>query len=276
VVSERRVDRARAQVFAVGAAAVLAQAPGVAAGGSERTPDPRIRVAPYAADEVYRLRGYAGYQIDLEFEPGESFVGLGAGDLESLAFAAQANHLFLKPRAAGVDTNLTVLTNRRTYHFDYSAAEHRPDPGTLDVIYALRFVYLPPEHAPEVSVDSTERRLADASAARWHNREYGYRGSPQLKPESAWDDGVQTRLRFGARSELPALFVRNDDGSESLLNFTVEADEVIVHRVARQFVVRRGRLEGCIVNQGFTGAGERLHSGTVAPDVERATRGGPR
>ena len=28
------------------------------------------------ADEVYRLHGYVGYQIDLEFEVGESFVGL--------------------------------------------------------------------------------------------------------------------------------------------------------------------------------------------------------
>jgi type IV secretion system protein VirB9 len=254
---------------ALGAAAVLF-VPGPPALGEPASPDPRIRVAPYAADEVYRLRGYAGYQIDLEFEPGESFVGLGAGDLDSLAYAAEANHLFLKPRAPGVDTNLTVLTNRRAYHFDYASSEHRPDPATGEVIYTLRFVY---PAAAEHAAERTERRLAEASAERWHNRDYGYRGSSELKPESAWDDGVQTRLRFGARRELPALFVRNDDGSESLLNFTVVGDEVLVHRVARQFIVRRGRLEGCIVNEGFTGAGERLKSGTVAPDVERVTRG---
>src|SRR6266403_454882 len=70
--------------------------------------DMRMRVSAYAADEIYRLKGYVGYQIDLQFEPGESFVGLGAGDLESLSFAAQDNHLFLKPRATAVDTNLTV------------------------------------------------------------------------------------------------------------------------------------------------------------------------
>jgi type IV secretion system protein VirB9 len=232
--------------------------------------DPRIRVAPYAADEVYHLKGYAGYQIDLEFEPGESFVGLGAGDLESLAFAAQDNHLFLKPRATGADTNLTVLTNRRTYHFEYSAGERRPDPQGTDVIYALRFLYAP---APERAADDAERRLAAAAQSRWHNLAYGYRGSPALKPEAAWDDGVQTRLRFSARQELPAVFVRNDDGSESLLNFSIEAGELIVHRVSRTFILRRGHLFGCIVNQGFTGAGERLPSGTLAPDVERATRG---
>ena len=105
--------------------------------------DARIRVVPYAADEVYRLRGYVGFQIDLEFEPGETFVGLGAGDIESLTFSAQNNHLFLKPRSDTVDTNLTVLTTRRTYHFDYSVSEHRPDAAFGNVIYVLRFAYPP-------------------------------------------------------------------------------------------------------------------------------------
>ena len=81
----------------------------------EAAGDTRIRTVVYAVDEVYRLRGYVGYQIDLEFEAGESFVGLGAGDVESLSFGAEGSHLFLKPRAAGVATNLTVITNRRTY-----------------------------------------------------------------------------------------------------------------------------------------------------------------
>ena len=234
--------------------------------------DLRMRVSAYAADEIYRLKGYVGYQIDLQFEPGESFVGLGAGDLESLGFAAQDNHLFLKPRAAQVDTNLTVLTTRRTYQFDYTASAQRPDPALGDVIYALRFTYAAPP-ASERASDILERRLSSAADTRTRNLAYGYRGSPALKPMSAWDDGVQTRLRFGPRQDLPAIFVRNDDGSESLVNFTIDAGELIVHRVGRQFMVRRGRLSGCIVNEDFTGAGERLESGTVAPAVERVTRG---
>jgi type IV secretion system protein VirB9 len=199
-------------------------------------------------------------------------VGLGAGDLESLSFAAQDNHLFLKPRAAEVDTNLTVLTTRRTYQFDYSASTQRPDPTQGDVIYALRFTY-PAPPAPQGAADNLERRLSNAADARARNLAYGYRGSAALKPLSAWDNGVQTRLRFGPRRELPAIFVRNDDGSESLVNFTIEQGDVIVHRVGRQFIVRRGRLSGCIVNEDFTGAGERLESGTVTPAVERVTRG---
>lgn len=236
--------------------------------------DTRIRTSVYAADEVYRLQGYVGFQIDLEFEPGEAFVGLGAGDVESVTFAAQDNHLFLKPRAAGVDTNLTVLTTRRTYHFEYLTRTRRPEDSQSQVVYALRFVYpAPASTAP--AADAVERRLSQAPAERPHNLDYGYCGSASLKPASAWDDGVQTRLRFGARQELPAIFVRNEDGSEALVNFSMEDGELVVQRVARRFIVRRGRLSGCIVNQRFAGGGEALNSGTVAPAVRRITKESP-
>jgi type IV secretion system protein VirB9 len=80
---------------------------------------------------------------------------------------------------------------------------------------------------------------------------------------------VHTRLTFGRQSEIPAIFVRNDDGTESLLNFSMDAGDVVIHRVAPKFIVRRGRLTGCIVNKGYGGAGLRLDTGTVSPRIER-------
>ena len=67
--------------------------------------------------------------------------------------------------------------------------------------------------------------------------------------------------------------MKNDDKSESLINFNIERDEVVIHRVAKQFIVRRGQLVGCIVNKAFDGGGLRLESGTVSPEVQRQTRG---
>lgn len=245
--------------------------PGCAASAAP-APDSRLHSVVYSADEVYRLRGFAGYQIDLEFEAGESFVGLGAGDVEALSFVAQGNHLFIKPKAINVRTNLTVLTTRRSYHFDYIAGAARPDPDHLDVVYVLRFLYAPPAPPVAVATTSPESALAQAPARRARNGDYWYCGRAALQPLSAWDDGVHTHLRFNPRTELPALFVRNDDGSESLLNFSVERDEVVIHRIARQLVLRRGALTGCIVNRSFEGSGAALDTGTVAPEVQRATR----
>lgn len=236
-------------------------------------PDPRIRVVPYRADAVYRLRGYVGYQIDITFAPEERFAGLGVGDTKGVAFAADANHLFLKPRAAHVATNLTVLTNRRTYLFDYEAEPSSPDPGGADVIYALRFEYpAAPVRAARRERKQVETDLVAAQSARPRNYDYWYCGAPSLRPAAAWDDGVQTTLVFGAHTELPALFTLNEDGSESLVNFDVQAGRIVVQRVVRRLIVRRGKLAGCIVNRAFAGSGERLSSGTIAPNVERVTR----
>ena len=237
--------------------------------------DSRIRTAPYDSEQVYRLHGIVGYQVDLEFEAGETFVGLGAGDIDGLAYFAQDNHLFLKPKAAKVSTNLTVLTNRRRYQIHYTALPPSSTMKDQDVIFALRFVYAP--GTAQALTDAAGKRidaaLEDASAKRPQNSDYWFCGNATLRPVAASDDGVHTRLRFAANAELPVIFVRNADDSESLLNFSMEAGDVIVHRIARQFILRRGQLTGCIVNRGFVGGGLRLESGTVAPDVERTVPG---
>jgi type IV secretion system protein VirB9 len=235
--------------------------------------DSRLRSMLYDEARVYRLRGYVGYQIDLEFEPGEAFVGIGAGDLDAVGYAAQGNHLFIKPRAEHVQTNLTILTTQHTYHFEYwvlSAAQ--PDPHSPDLVFTLRFCYVPGAPPSPASADDAVARALDSAPGSAPNLDYWYCGSPSLQPLSAFDDGIGTHLRFNPRHELPAIFVRNDDGSESLINFSVRDGEVTIHRVARRYIVRRGSLRGCIVNRGFAGSGRQLSSGTVSEDVERATR----
>lgn len=237
--------------------------------------DPRIRTVPYSPDQVYRLYGYVGYEIDVEFGAGERFVGLGAGDIDGIAFKAEGNDLFIKPKARVVGTNLTVLTNRHEYQIEYTASAHRPAEDDEDVMYAVRFIYpvSKPKALAAAQAALVRRDLKQASRARPHNYDYWYCGSPSLKPVAAWDDGVLTYLKFGARQEQPAIFVRNADGSESLVNYSMEHGEVVIERVVRRLILRRGRLAGCVVNQAFSGSGERLATHTISPEVERQTIG---
>jgi type IV secretion system protein VirB9 len=235
--------------------------------------DPRIRTAVYREEEVYRLHGFVGYGLELIFERGEQFVGQAGGDLEGIAFGAHENHVILKPRAANVGTNFVIYTNQRAYRFDYSVADRRPDPRRDAVTYAVKFIYPPSSSdARKASGERIEGDLAAARTVRRRNFDYWFCGHPAIKPIAASDDGVHTRIRFGSKTELPALFVRGDDNTESLLNFSVDQGEIVVHRVARQFIIRRGRLTGCIVNAAFAGTGERLDSGTVSPSVRRERR----
>jgi type IV secretion system protein VirB9 len=230
--------------------------------------DGRIRTATYNADEVYKLYGFVGYAIELIFEEGESFVGKGGGDLEGVTIDAHANSVLLKPKALVVSTNLVVYTDRRAYRFDYSVAERRTTHSSDDVIYALRFLYAPTagKSTPESRVAS---ELARAKTTPGRNIDYWFCGNHALKPAATSDDGVHTRITFTDRAEIPAIFVRNEDGTESLLNFSMEEGDVVIHRLAPRFILRRGRVTACIVNKGYLGAGSRLESGTVSPNVER-------
>ena len=141
-------------------------------------------------------------------------------------------------------------------------------------MYAVRFAYppVPAKTRGPTSAEVVSGELERAKHASPENVDYWYCGNPELKPIAASDNGIETRLTFGARSELPAIFVLNDDGSESLINFSIDQGDVVVQRIARRFTLRRGKLTGCIVNEGFIGAGQRLKSGTISPAVTRVVK----
>jgi len=237
--------------------------------------DARVRFAIYSPDQVYHLYAFVGYDIRLEFAPDERFVSIDGGDLDALTYSARGSVVSLKPRAEGAEMDLAITTTRHTYYFEYTALTGRPDETTETVMYVVRFRY-----SPEAGNASTKERTAaqidaalrEASRKRPQNRDYWYCGAPSLKPIAASDDGLQTRLTFAPRSELPAIFVRNADGTESLVNFTVEGGDLLIHRVAVRFIVRRGKLAGCIVNKGFRGGSANLSTHTVSPEVQRQAK----
>lgn len=224
--------------------------------------DSRIREVRYDADQVLKLEGVVGYHLHLELEEGESFVNLGAGDTAAVEVGAEGRHLMLKPKQETVATNLTLLTNKRVYTIEYTARrgrELRPS------VYVVRFRY------PAVAVPEAPEPEPPAVP---RNRDYWACGAAELRPVEAFDDGVQTHLRFAAQAEWPAIFVAGSDGSEGLVNFHVEGDVAIIHRIARRLVLRRGERVACVENRSFDGGGRSLPSGTIAAEVERTTKGG--
>ena len=233
--------------------------------------DSRIRSVLYNPDEVYRLHGWVGQEIHLEFEAGESFVALSGGDLDALALGSERNSLSIKPRVAFVDSNFTIVTTERYYHIRYTAAIQRHHQDAQHAIYSLRFTY--PQDEINAQTQRLDALLTTDAATTPRNTDYWFCGSPSLRPIEASDNGVHTRLRFAEQTEWPAIFVREEEGSESLVNFSVRGHDLLIHRVAREFVLRRGKLVGCIVNRGFTGSAISADSSTASPNVQRQIRG---
>lgn len=232
--------------------------------------DPRVRTVAYDPDEVVRLQGFVGYQIHLQFAPGESFVNLAAGDTAGIDVGAEGSHLLLKPKHPSVATNLTILTTERVYTIAYSATRGAPDPARDEVIYSLRFRYPLEDAAAAMKVAAAE--AAKQQAGKVVNAEYRTCGALSVRPSRVWDDGVHTHLAFRDQTEIPAVYVETPEGGESLVNFHVDATGLVVHRVAKKLVLRRGKLSACVENRAWVEPGSEGVAAEAVPSGKRGDR----
>lgn len=206
--------------------------------------DPHIRIAPYDPDEVVAVRAVLGYQLTIEFEPGERIENVAIGD--SLGWqvvpSRKADLLFVKPMDRAPLTNMTVVTSLRRYAFELSV---RPAArGARDAVYTLRFAY-PAPAAPVITAPEPPKPPED------RNHAYSYEGSAVLLPTRLFDDGQATWFQFAKGAEYPAVYAIESDGTQALVNFHSRDSYLVVDRMARGFVLRRGKEETRIFNDGF-------------------------
>ena len=97
--------------------------------------------------------------------------------------------------------------------------------------------------------------------------------NPALEP-AVWDDGQSTFFRFPGNSRIPTFYTVNPDGTEAVVDHTVNpADSmVVVHRTAREFKLRDGAALACIHNGAWNPVGYKTGTGTTSPDVTREPR----
>ena len=197
------------------------------------------------------------------------------------------NLLFLKPKAAHAETNLTVLTNKRVYRF---ALYVDPQPikkphawKAATLTYALIFRYPQDEAALSAARAQAQGAIAAEAAVQTklaiakrstENVDYWVAGAAEVSPTSARDDGRFIRLAFSNNRDMPAVYATDADGTESLVNTNVEGNEIVVHRMVRKLTLRKGAAVACVVNKSFDLDGGRDNTtGTVAPDVQRVIKG---
>lgn len=253
---------------------------------AEETPasspqDARVRFVDYDENDVVRIIGHYGYSTHVSLAAGETVTSVALGDSLAWEVAPVENHLFVKPREEDARTNMTVLTSRgRAYTFFLETVNKRSGQKVVatDLFFRVTFRYPEDEKAKALKVDeeAVARKLLADTQRSIRNINYFACGSDDVNPDQAFDDGRFTFLRYAGSREMPAVFVVNSDGTEALVDTHVEADTIVVHRVAERFVFRRGGTVGCIVNKSFDPQGVETLSGTVDEDVVRIVKGGDR
>ncbi len=227
------------------AAALLA---GTAAPVAAR--DTRIVNRHYDEAEVVRIEGKLGVQASIAFADSEHIENVAIGDSNSWQVTPnkRANLLFVKPLNPAARTNMTVVTDKRTYFFDLVASQ-RSQP-----LYVLRFSYPPePEAAPQqASLSGAEQQAVEQKPVDPAELNFAWRskGSRQLVPARVYDDGDMTYLAWPVGAPVPAMLIRDEKGVEGPVNYAVRGDVIVVEGVHNLIVLRSGKASATLENHG--------------------------
>ena len=253
--------------------------------------DSRVGYIDYDPDEVVQIMGKVGYQTTVLFAKDEVIQDLGAGFPPGWEIGPlkQENGFFIKPADIDPNTNLSVVTNKRTYSFDLllepasDAKDKKKQKGESDsgqaskVFYYIKFRY-PQDVAKKRDEGKEQARLATsldtANRSKRRNEEYWIQGPETLQPIAAWDNGEFTFLKFGPNTGMPAVYGVNADGKEYMAQHHVEDDTLVVHEVARKIIIRRDGKVAAIFNEAYDTFGVENPTKTISPSVRRVVRNG--
>lgn len=237
--------------------------------------DFRVKTVDYNPADVVKIIGHFGYEVNIVFAEGEHVLpkGVYMGDSQAWQFGTLHNHIFVKPVEDFGATNMTVLTNKRHYTFELSSHQKKVQKNE-DMYFQVKFRY-PQDEADKRALaareEETKRRLSEKTAPR--NWNYMGCGSETITPDAAYDDGTFTYLKFAGNREIPAIFIVNEDGSESLINRHVDGDTVIIQTLGKKFVLRKGNSVACVTNEAFDPVGIANNTGSTVPNVVRTIKG---
>lgn len=238
--------------------------------------DPRIRTVDYIADDVIPVSVSTGVVTRIVLEHGEKIIAAATGvpskcDSDAYLWCvvanAEANEIWIKPKAGARHNNLELKTDRRDYSFDL-----RVGTGTT-----YRVVLRYPIEAvtpPSEQVLVSERIETAEPVVR--NLDYtlqGNRRGADITPSAIFDDGTFTYFRFPGNTEVPTIFVIGADGQEARANFNMTGDYVVVQRLGRKFVLRLRKSVVSVFNEAFDPEGVAPTNGTTVDGVERTSVG---
>ena len=206
--------------------------------------DNRIKTLPYDAEEIVSIVGFAGIQSTVQFGPDERIENVAVGD--SSAWQITPNRrgtlLFVKPLASTNRTNMTVVTDKRTYMFDLSAGGKAGPP-----LYVLKFTYqdLPPAQVapvePQALVMASASIPTTASTSPERlNFDWKVKGYSRLRPARIFDDGASLYLSWPSGVELPAILTAAEKGREAPLDYRVAGEYIVLTPVPANIVLRHG------------------------------------
>jgi type IV secretion system protein VirB9 len=209
--------------------------------------DSRIRSVAYDPEQIVRIVGKSGIQSTIEFAADEKIENVAVGDSSKWQITPnrRASLLFVKPLAAHSRTNMTVVTDKRTYMFDLVAGD-----ASAAAVYALKFSY-PNEKKveapkPAQQVASSNSRPTAGAIAEKLRFDWKSNGNKALLPTRVFDDGTSVYLAWDKETPLPAILTQNEDRQEGPVNYQLRGEYIVITPVPANLVLRYGKRSAAL------------------------------
>jgi len=246
------------------------------------TTDSRIKTLVYNPNEVYQLKFHYGYQSYIEFAEDEEIEMISIGESFAWRLTPAGKRLFVRPLEVAAHTNMTIITNKRTYQFDIRSGEYN---GRADeeLVYIVRFYYpeiggilpipsqlsapncqpAPPPIVPRVIIKSPSPparvneplppELSGNPENAKLNFEYSFAGkSANIEPSKIYDNGKETFFQFrDGNLHIPSISAVDIFGGERPVSYSIRDEYVVVPTVGTQFTLRLGDSLICVFNNQF-------------------------
>jgi type IV secretion system protein VirB9 len=210
--------------------------------------DPRFKSIPFTPNTTVKLTFVYDNQSYVELEAGENVVGIMNPKGVSWQITINGQRIFVKPIESNADTQITVMTDKRTYFWEVYAKE--PD-GNFDKDYTFYYKYQYPTEEDGKTIRTYAKSiLPDIERSPWkYNFNYTITGEDNLYPVKIFDDGEFTYFEFPKSARIPAIFSVDSNGFESIINFRMVGDYFIAEEVSDKFTLRNGADIVCVFNE---------------------------
>jgi type IV secretion system protein VirB9 len=239
-----------------------------------------ITVYDYMEGALYQIYLTPNRTTDIFFSPGEEIISQAAGDTlrwvvgetESGNGKSKRFHLLVKPRHTNIETNLTIMTNMRTYYLELHSTKNESYMAAVQWNYpndniVKRYKKTREEESKESS------KVLELQNLTSMNFEYKFKADRdeddiEWYPVRAFDDGKKTFIQFPPdmrHRQAPALYVLSNERNRKpqIVNYRVKDGYYIVDRIFQAAVL----MEGTKTQRKVTILNEKLYKDYHSQDV---------
>jgi type IV secretion system protein VirB9 len=212
--------------------------------------DPRFKTFSFTPNTTYKIVTVYDNPSFIEFDVNEGVTTIVNPKKTAWQLLSSGNRLFIKPEESDADTQITVMTNKRIYFFEMYAKE--PD-SNFDKDYSFFFKFKYPSEEESKTIRTYAKSiLPDVDQNPWkYNFNYTITGEDSLYPVKIFDDGEFTYFEFPRTAKMPAIFAVDSNGFESIVNFRIVGEYLIVEEVSTRFTLRNGAEIVCVFNENM-------------------------